>query len=365
MMNKIFKNTVNKITLISVIMGVLLALSLVFTGIFGANFAATSESGKTLTVTMNLYHYDNKLSEVQAVCQKEFKAQGVKAEYEYHGQMSGDECELVYVFDKDANLSKVKANLETTMANNTKKDGVWDGAFVTVATGVEKVSAEMPVSYIVRAAIAVVVFAVLAFGYVTLRYGFVYGLVEGVATLVGAIMSTAIVLLVRIPVTNSIVYVSAISALLTAVMTLFNFNKLRFNAKEGAKADSEEDTVVDGIATTETLGVAITLGTALVLVGAIATWNVRWFALSAILALIVVTAIALFFAPAMYFSVKTYADECNAGKSKSGYVGAKPSKKKAEEKTEKTEEVKEEISEEKAEETTEETEEVAEEETEE
>ena len=63
MMNKICQK-MKDVALLSVIMTIVLALSIVLTTIFGVNYAATVKDQNTLTVTVNRYFYDNNLDDV-------------------------------------------------------------------------------------------------------------------------------------------------------------------------------------------------------------------------------------------------------------------------------------------------------------
>lgn len=333
-MNNLLKKSVGKVTLISVIMAVLLAAAIVVTAIFGVNYSATLDDNKTFTVTVNRYFYDNKISEAETVCETEFAAQELDVLYKYDGVMSGDECELVYVFDKAANLETAKTNLSNTFATNTADGGVWAGSFIEVATGTETVQKKIPAAYTVRACIAVAVFAVLAFAYVAVRYRLHMGIVAGASALVGAVMTAALVLLARIPVTSSLFTVSALAALLSAVYALFTLNKLRAKSKEETEETSAEDGVVSALACKKILASTAALSVALVLVGAIATTAVRWFAVGALVGVLVSALVGLCFAPALLLPLQKRAQEKAAARTKHGYVGAKKS-----EKTEETETV--------------------------
>ena len=123
----------------------------------------------------------------------------------------------------------------------------------------------------------------------------------------------------RIPVTASVVYACALAALMTTSLVLFSLNKLRANESDA----SVEEKVVASVAVNETLVFTAVLGGALVLVGAIATWPVRWFALCALVALLSAAAVALFAAPALQFVLLDKKAKEEAGRTKSGYVGAK------------------------------------------
>ena len=311
------------VTFLSVIMAIVLALSIVITAIFGVNYAATVKDQNTLTVTVNSFFYNNRIDDVKAECEKEFKQLAVS--YTYNGEMNGDECELVYVFDKTANLDAAKTALKTAFADKTKDGGEWDGAFIEVATANETLQANVPVTYVVRAAIAVAVFAVLAFIYVALRYRLYMGVTVAIAIVLSAVMTAAVVLLARIPVTASVLYVVAISSVLAAIFTVLTMNKIRSNTEE----ISVEEKVYASVATKEIAAITAALGASLVLVGAIATWSVRWFAIHALVSLLVSALIGLVFVPAMYLPLQKAADK--ATRNKSGYIGAES---KAEAKTE-------------------------------
>ena len=324
-MNKLCQKMKN-VTLLSVIMAIVLALSIVITAIFGINYAATVSNQKTLTVTINRYFYDNRLDDVKAVCENDKEFQKLSVEYIYNGEMSGDECELVYVFDESAKLDAVKASLKATFADKTKDGGAWDGAFIEVSTASETLQTNVPVSYVVRAAIAVAVFAVLAFIYVAIRYRLYMGVTVAIAIVLSAVMTSAVVLLARIPVTSSTIYAVVISSVLAAIFSVLTMNKIRSNTEEL----SAEEKVYASVATKEIAAITVALGASLVLVGAIATWSVRWFAISALVSHLVSALIGLVFVPAAYLPMRKAEDKA-AARGKSGYIGAES---KTEEKTE-------------------------------
>lgn len=323
-MSKILSKTANKITLISIILSVVLAAAIAVTAIFGVNFSKTISNVNTVTVTGGLFQ-DSGLETLQEVCEAELEKAG-KILYVKDGGRQGADSELVFVFSEDADVTAVAESLKTVLKAKCQdaNDKTFYGTIVSVQTGklTRADGAAIAVSYLVKGIIAVAVFAALAFVYVALRYQLHMGIVAAVATLVGAVVSTAVILLVRIPVNYSVFYAVAVGALLTAVMTLFFFNKVRTNAKENKDA---KELVNSSFACKETLGLTAVLGVALVLVGAIATTAVRWFALAAFIALLVATGVALVFAPALYLPIKKAEDKKAAAKTKSGYIGAKKS----------------------------------------
>ena len=325
-MSKILTKTVKKTTILSVVLAVILAAGLVLGIIFGFNNSVTVKDSKTLTVSLNQYAYLTKVEQVEKDCEAAFGKLDVA--YEMKGEMSGDESEIVYVFDKDVNLTAVKAALEATFASKTAEGGAYAGSFITVSVGSEKAVQVLAENYVLRGLIAGGVFVVLAFVYVSIRYKLNLGILAAACTLLGMALTAALIALTRIPVTASVSYVFAVSAMMTAITVLMTLNKIRSNKNEKGEQTTEE-AVLQNIAVKEILLFAILGGAAFVIVGAIATTSVRWFALASLVALLVATFIGLIYAPSLYLPMKKWSENKAAGTSKSGYVGAKKASVKA------------------------------------
>ena len=315
-MNKLLTKTVKAWKLLSIVIGAVLALSLTLTLIFGVNHAATLSDNASLTVTVNSAAYKNKIEQIEEICENEFEENGLKIELVKYGEMSGDDCEIVYVFDKDADLATAKANLATAFA--AKIAGEWNGSFISVSVSSEETLVQIPTSQIVTTVIAIVLFSALAFAYVSLRYRLNMGALTAICSLAASALTAAVVLLVRIPVTNAFLYAVALAAPVTTAMLAFTLNKLRANLDSELPAD---EWIVSCVAVKELLAIAAFGAFALVLVGAIATASVRWFALLSLIAFAISVFTALVYAPALYLPMRKRADE--KATSKSGYVGAK------------------------------------------
>ncbi len=328
-MSKCLSKLVNKVAILSIVLAVVVAAAVAVSCIFGVNFSKTVGNVNTVTVTGGFFQ-DSSLDEVEDVCRNSLEKAG-KIAYVKNGGRMGADNELVFVFAEDVDVTEAVAALKTVLTAKCAdvNDKVFYGTTVTVQPGNLKSAATIPVSYVVKAAVAVVVFAALAFLYVAVRYKLNMGLVAMAATLVGAVVTAAVVLLVRIPVTYAVVYVAAVAALLSAAMTMLFLNKARANGKLDMNA---ETLVEESCACKEVLALAAVLTVALVLVGAIATAAVRWFAVAAFVGVLVSTFVALVFAPALYLPMKKAEDKKAAETNKSGYVGAK----KAEETEEET-----------------------------
>ena len=334
---------------------------------------ALLENSNTLTVSMEQFVFDSEdlLKEVEETCETALK--GVSISYEMKGDMSGNSCELVYLFNEGVDLTDAKAALETALDDLEGTDTFKGFSFV-VATNSEMATGILAKDYVLRGVIAGVVLAVLVFAYATLRTNLFKGVAAGAATALGMLLTTAVIIITRLPVTASVIYVIAVSGLLTAVLAMVALNKIDETEKtEGLTA---EEVVVNALATKEILTFAVLAAAALVVVGAVATAGVRWFAILALIALVVSAGVALVYVPAIYLPFKKKVD---AKPVEGAYVGAEKTstkikkiftKKKEEKKVAPVveapvEEVEETPAEEEVEETTEETEEAPAEEVEE
>ncbi|MBQ8295090.1 MAG: hypothetical protein IJX87_01505 [Clostridia bacterium] len=314
---------IKKGTLWSVIIAVILVAACALGIVFGGfNGDASMKNANTITVTMNTFAYNNQLDEVQDVCDDAFASFDVVKVIK--GGMSGDECELVYVFDEDVDLTAVKTNLRNTFDAKTADGAEWDGTFITVSSAKENVSAVLAQHYVLRGVIAGVVFAVLAFAYVALRYNLRVGIVSGIVTLVGMAVTAALVMLVRIPVTASVAYAVAASGLLSAATALLTFAKIRANEQIGEKA---EDAIGNNVAVKE-IGLLTLLGVvAFVLIGGASAifgglTAIVWFSVAVVVAFVVAAFMGMVYAPALYLPFKKAVDAKNVGRTKSDYVGA-------------------------------------------
>ncbi len=324
-MNNFLSKTVKKSLLFSIIAGVLLIASIVVSLVFHVNYNIKTSNETTLTVQVNSFFYNNELESLEKACKDEFAKQGLKIEYTYYDARTtgGDTSEIVYVFASGVNtvtkVQNAKAGLKATIATNTQEGGVWHGATgMYVTTGSEIVQAKIPASQTIKATVVAIVLCVIVGAYVAIRYGLQKGIVAFLAPFVGMVLSASVILLTRIPVTSAMFYAVAVGGLLSEVFTMLTLFKMR-----GNKQDKGEALIVNSVAIREILVMAIALGVALILVGAIATWIVRWFALSAFIALAMALYVGVLFVPSVLASMQVSAEKKALGKTASGYVGAK------------------------------------------
>lgn len=316
MMNKLLTKMTKKLPLLCLVMTLIVALTAIFTAVFGVNTAARISDQTTVTVKMSAVYYrsESKRESVESVCEQVFEDANLDVMYVYNSAMSGDECELMYVFAADANVADAVDALKTQFAGEA-----YDGAFLAVEQGKETVKSAVSAVSIIRAAIAVVAFAALVFVYTWIVHGLQNAFVAVATVLLTVVMTAATILLVRIPVTSSVIYVCALAAMLASTFVMVGLNKLRYDESQDELAEK----VVRAVAAKEIVMTAAMLGVALVLVGALATWGVRYFALCSLIGLLVSVFVALFVAPAMQLPLLQKEAEAEAERSKSGYVGAK------------------------------------------
>lgn len=333
MTNKFLPKTVKKFNLMAVILTIVLVCSIVILAIFGVNYSANNDNGNSLIVTINSSYFQNedKREAVMEVCETELSSLGIN--YTQESQMNGDDCEIVYHFDENVDLSSAKESLQKKFDDKTKDGGEWQDAFIIVSTSSQQTIAgerNIPVSYFVRTAIAVAVFAVLSFIYVLLRHKIWSALVVLACTLLTPMSTMAMVILTRIPFATYGLYAVAISAMLGAIASLLTINKYSRELKKEDKSITTAEEVVSATAVKSNSALAITLGVSVLLVGAIATTAVRWFALISLIGVGIAYFFGVYFASAMYLPLRSYADKKSATISKHGYIGATKTEKEAE-----------------------------------
>ncbi len=305
-MSNILKKAAN-IKLVSIIIAAVLAVAIAVGVICGTSGLGVFhkdvllKDANTVTVSVNQYVYGTALEEVESECESVLSKHGIV--YEMKGEMSGDVSEIVYVFNSDVKeLTKAVEELQT------KLDALAEAknAEISVTVNSEKAVGVLAAGYIWRGIVAAAVLVVLVFGYVAIRYGLTMGITAGTSTLVGTLLTTALIIITRLPVTASVIYVIAVGALLSAVMSVIALNKIR-----------EENEVV--VATNEIGTLSVLMAAAIVVIGAVATSGVRMFALLALVALVAAVFVGLVLVPAMYTPFKVAADNKPV---EGAYVGA-------------------------------------------
>lgn len=320
-MKNFVKACLSKFKLLSILTAVIVVVGVVFMAVFGFATNATNSDVNTLTVKVNQYAYSQHLDKVQDVAEDFFSETGVKYEYDMSAEMYGDESELVYVFDDevvftDAMLNSLQAKYDALTATNS--GDVLAGSVINVVTNSEKVIVKTPDSTVIRAVVATVVFAVVACLYVAVRHHYTSGLALFVSLGVSAALTCSLVAITRIPTTDNWIFTLFFNLLFTAVCTAFTLNNVRKAQKEDKKLDAET-LVNSSVAVGQVLGFAFACVVGLVVLGAIATSAVRWFAAISLLSVVAGVFASLFFAPALYLQLKKVADAKDAQRARYDY----------------------------------------------
>ncbi len=311
---KIVKSTVGKINILSIVCAAIVIVGVVVMAVFGFNKDAVNDDVNTLTVKVNQYAYSEYADEIEDICNDVFDELDLSYEYDMKGEMSGDESEIVYVFDKDVELKDAVVKLDKAFDTiRTEK-----GATVSVTNNSEYALDKLPEKALLRTVIAGAAFGVLACLYVTVRQKFTNGLTLLASMFVGAALTSALVLITRLPLTSSLLYVLFFNLLFTAIATMFTLNKVNASQKENSNVEAQE-LISNNIATKQVLLFSAATAVALVVIGAIATSVIRNFALVSLVSLVAGVFSALFFAPAFYLPVKRYVDKKAAQRSRYDY----------------------------------------------
>ena len=133
-----------------------------------------------------------------------------------------------------------------------------------------------------------------------LRYKLSMGITMAATILATAGLTVALVACTRIPVTPSFAYAALVAVFAVAVMTLLTFNRFRDAAKDKDKQKGMTSTekVIEAVDTKKVVVFAVALAVTVVTLGALVA-TARWFALSALVGLLVAFACSWVFAPAL------------------------------------------------------------------
>ena len=337
-MNKFTKKIAGKFGIFAPIALAILIAGIVVAAIFGFNTAPAYSDVKTLTVKVNSYYTEERVSAVKDVCKAEFSKAGVSSLFdETDVSTSLNNYEIVYCFkaDEKADFAELKKNVEEKLTaaaeasgeNKTALEGLQTLLRVTVN---EKTAMRTATRHFaLRAAIAGGVLLLAVFVYVSLRHKLAAGLAAAAIALVTLGLTVALTAICRIPFSAMSVNAWFISLLFGALFGTIAAGRMHAAEKdeENAGLDAKEITVKGASEKTLfALSAGIALGT--LLIGAMGFTPAQWFSLLVIAGL----ASALFTAgilyPAMYSSILKKLLVSRAERSRYDYVKKSRSEKK-------------------------------------
>lgn len=296
MMKTNFLNkTVKQWKLWTIIASAIIVVGIVIAAIFGFNTTADMKSAKVVSVDYFSVYVESS-DKITDACESAFSEKGVTPIKKVVASDMTD-SEVIYYFDVNTDLTAAVAAVKEAVADATNSDLVKVNVFteeVAKGSGVAE-------GYVWRAAVAAAVFAVLAFVYVSLRYKLSMGITMVAAMVAAGGLTVALVGGMRIPVTPSFAYAALFAVLLTTVLVLLTFNRLRDAAKDKDKQKdmTAEEKVLAAVDTQKIAVFVIALTVAVALL-AIFVSTARWFALTAFIGIVAATFAAWIFAPALF-----------------------------------------------------------------
>lgn len=324
-MNKLLQKTMGKWKVWSVIAAAIIVVGLLVSAIFGFNLAATADDSLTVTVRLDSYASNAVVEKVESICDTEFKKLSLSYEYEVKANVSnGAVREYVYSFRKGTNeqtLESAKNSINAAFETEKQTEGspLYNG-FVNASCHRNDTLKFLAKGFVWRAVLAGAIALALVFVYCVFRLKRHLALTVTGATLVGGAMTLALVALLRIPVTSSIVYAAAFASLFTAAFSvLFAGNAKAAFGKEKNEELSTEETIASATPVKEIVSVAAVLLAGLVLIGAIGVTSVSWFAIAAVIGLLCGTFTVLVLLPAVYLPVRKAVDAYEAERARYDY----------------------------------------------
>lgn len=308
--------------ILSAVLAAILAAGIVLCAVLGFN--SSIKDVKTVTVSVDYYSYQVDGDNIKNSVNEVLGQAGLETDDVNVGEKGLAGTEIVYVFDKDTSIESLRA---VKIVLDSKLATEFEDAIFSVSVEDVKVSGTVAKNYVGRGLIALLIFAVASFLYVWIRYKLFAALYTLGGNLLSMGLTTALIALVRIPVTPAVAAVIAASVLFSTVTSMMFFNKLRAAQKEEGAADkSAEELISSSIAWKETTLFAAILTVALIVMICVGRAAIAWFSLSAIVAVLVSAFIGLLYVPATFVPAKKRADKIAAKKS-TDYKGAKKGEK--------------------------------------
>ena len=266
-------------------------------------------------------------------CREQIEAKGfaIADERETQSTALGNAMEFTVRGGTEAELVAFVSELQESIGKQFGDLG--DSAIVTVSY--HAVENQPYYTYIWRTAIGGGVALVLLFLYVAIRFKVGMGDTAFIAALHDVLLTLAVVALLRIPAGVTLIGVAAFSLLLSAVLNLIVFGKMRrdFRSEERKDLPAREGValaVKDSVKSV--LTVCILLAAFAVVMGAVGAFigfDLLSVMLAALMAVVVSAYSSLFLSPAIYACIKEKSDAVRAKKAKYNYASEKKREKAA------------------------------------
>jgi len=330
-MNKNFTaKTSSKWLLWSLLTVAVFLLGAIVIAITGLHDVAHARNGKTLTVSVPMAEtfYEDEQANIENACEKAFADAGLKVLDSYTGEIGTMDHEIVYVFEKTADLSAVVTALESSLETYETRYG----AEIMLSVNTQHVMAYLPggtLNFVLRDGIAAVVFAVLAFAYVSLRYKLWNGILAFASVAGAAMITIGLTAATFIPFTGSTIFATYLAMFAALALNVLFASNNRKAEKDGADMTSAE-ALAEAVPVCEALKLGIGMLAMALIVGVIglfAAENFVWFALVMVYAVVAAVYSTLFLVPSLFLVIRKIFAKMEAERSRYDYKKGKKSKK--------------------------------------
>lgn len=310
-MTKFFTNTVKKWKVLAVLFALILVASVVVGVLFSFNKITENKDAKVVRV--QVYGgtpvssvveeidtvFDEELYNAVLVCESERKTEA----------KVGSTYQTEYVFLKDEDdekLSAFRSAMETALAAKVQDaESSLYQADVKVVLEEQTVESHLTKGFVVRAIIAFVVGTVLVFGYSAIRFGLRQGLLTALGASLTTLLSVALALLTRIPVSMTVSSGFAFAFILGAILSALFFAEQQsaFKAPDNEGKDVEE--IIYNNAPVKQAGlVSVGAFVAFLIVGGFACGNVAWTMVAGLVGVVCALTVSTLFLTGVYPVVK-------------------------------------------------------------
>ena len=237
-MNKFTNKIAGKFKIFLPVALLILVAGIVLAAIFGMNTAPEYGSEKTLKIHVNSYYSEERVNAVETACAKVFSDKSVDESYKrVERSASANDYTIVYSFKGDFSDEKLNELRTEVAAKLTGENGALNGIdedLVSVSASSSVPHTARSAHFILRAAIAGGVLLVAVFVYTAIRHKLAGGVIAAAITLVTLALTTALTVIVRVPVSSTCANALFVSTVLGAVYGVAVAGKMR-------KAETNEE----------------------------------------------------------------------------------------------------------------------------
>lgn len=289
-MNKFTNKIAGKFKIFLPVALLILVAGIVLAAIFGMNTAPEYGSEKTLKIHVNSYYSEERVNAVETACAKVFSDKSVGESYKrVERSASANDYTIVYSFKGDFSDEKLNELRTEVAAKLTGENGALYGIdedLVSVSASSSVPHTARSAHFILRAAIAGGVLLVAVFVYTAIRHKLAGGVIAAAITLVTLALTTALTVIVRVPVSSTCANALFLSTVLGAVYGVAVAGKMRkAETNEENEGLSAKEIVAKEMPEKPLLIATCALAAGIVLIGAMGISPVQWLSLIALLGL--------------------------------------------------------------------------------